>query len=127
MLILLPPVSPMSLLQNPMILMGIVAVGLMYGMPKLMENSMFHQSRLLWVGEANHDAVDPEMKEEFEKQQKGSSIANALTGQGSGGFDAASWLAGAGSKDTGVDTTPKGGSTGKSSGMENKGGKKRRG
>lgn len=30
----------MSLLKNPMILLGIVAMGLMFGMPKLMENSM---------------------------------------------------------------------------------------
>jgi hypothetical protein len=32
-------VSPLSLLQSPMILLGIVGMGVMIGMPKLMENS----------------------------------------------------------------------------------------
>ena len=33
------------------------------------------------------------MREEFEKQQKGNTLANTLSGSG-GGFDAAAWLAG---------------------------------
>ena len=32
-------VSPLSFLKNPMILMALVSMGLMFGMPKLMENS----------------------------------------------------------------------------------------
>ena len=32
-------VSPMTLLQNPMILMGLVAMVVLVGMPKLMDNS----------------------------------------------------------------------------------------
>jgi hypothetical protein len=30
----------MSFLKNPMILMAVVSMGLMFGMPKLLENSM---------------------------------------------------------------------------------------
>lgn len=33
-------VSPLSLVKNPMILLALVALGFMFGMPKLMENSM---------------------------------------------------------------------------------------
>lgn len=39
--ILILQVSPTSLLKNPMILIGIVAMALMFGMPKLMENSTY--------------------------------------------------------------------------------------
>lgn len=35
-------VSPLSLVKNPMVLLAIVALGLMFAMPKLMENSMSH-------------------------------------------------------------------------------------
>ena len=34
-----PLVSPASLLKNPMILIAIVGMGMMFGMPYLMENS----------------------------------------------------------------------------------------
>jgi hypothetical protein len=34
-------VSPLSFLKNPMILMAVVSMGLMFGMPKLMENSKY--------------------------------------------------------------------------------------
>ena len=34
------------------------------------------------------------MKEEFEKHQRGNTLANTLTGGGASGFDAAAWLAG---------------------------------
>ena len=34
-------VSPLSLFQNPMILLAVAALGLTFGMPKLMENSAF--------------------------------------------------------------------------------------
>lgn len=39
-LALIDAVSPLSFLKNPMILMAVVSMGLMFGMPKLMENSM---------------------------------------------------------------------------------------
>ena len=69
------------------------------------------------------------MREEFEKQQRAggtaTSFASALTGQSSGGFDAASWLAGSAAKPSDGDSTKNGGTT-RSSGTESKGGKKRR-
>ena len=43
-------VSPLSFLKNPMILMAVVSMGLMFGMPKLMENSKFHDTRELHSG-----------------------------------------------------------------------------
>jgi ER membrane protein complex subunit 7 len=80
-----PGFNPMSLLKNPMILLGIVALGITFGMPKLMEN------------------MDPEMKAEYEQMQKTSPVSGltrAIQGQGpasgaAGGFDLASWMAGA--------------------------------
>ncbi|CAN9444768.1 unnamed protein product [Alternaria alternata] len=70
--------SPLSFLKNPMILMAVVSMGLIFGMPKLMEN------------------MDPEMKEEFEEMQKqgvlGSGSTN--TAQQLQNFDLASWMAG---------------------------------
>lgn len=41
------PVSPLDLLKNPMILLALVAMGLMFGMPKLMENSTFNLMLIL--------------------------------------------------------------------------------
>jgi ER membrane protein complex subunit 7 len=76
--------NPMSLLKNPMILFGIAALAMTFGMPKLMEN------------------MDPEMKAEFEEMQKTSAVGGimgAMQGQSSGGgaanFDLASYMAGA--------------------------------
>jgi hypothetical protein len=37
-------VSPLSFLKNPMILMAVVSMGLMFGMPKIMENSKLQPS-----------------------------------------------------------------------------------
>ncbi|KIV86353.1 hypothetical protein PV11_01967 [Exophiala sideris] len=77
--------NPLSLLKNPMILMGAVALAFTFGMPKLMEN------------------MDPEMKAEYEDMQKKSPVAGltqAMQGGGpassAGGFDLASYLAGSG-------------------------------
>lgn len=39
--VLMQIVSPLSLFQNPMILLAVAALGLTFGMPKLMENSAF--------------------------------------------------------------------------------------
>ena len=80
-----PGFDPMSLLKNPMILLAIVALGITFGMPKLMEN------------------MDPEMKAEYEQMQKTSPVSGltrAMQGQGpasgaAGGFDLAGWMAGA--------------------------------
>jgi ER membrane protein complex subunit 7 len=80
-----PGFNPMSLLKNPMILLAIVALGITFGMPKLMEN------------------MDPEMKAEYEEMQKKSPVSGltrAMQGQGpasnaAGGFDLASWMASA--------------------------------
>ena len=73
--------SPLSLLKNPMILMGVVALAFTFGMPKLMEN------------------MDPEMKAEYDEMQKKSpmgAMGRAMQGQstGSEGFDLAGFLAG---------------------------------
>ncbi|KAF2471401.1 uncharacterized protein BDR25DRAFT_334017 [Lindgomyces ingoldianus] len=69
--------SPLSFLKNPMILMALFSMVLIFGMPYLMEN------------------MDPETKAEFEEMQKKSPL-------GGGGnpaaqiqnFDLASWMAG---------------------------------
>ncbi|KZZ96857.1 hypothetical protein AAL_04086 [Moelleriella libera RCEF 2490] len=87
-----PAFSVLSILKNPMILMGLVSMLIFFGMPKLMEN------------------MDPEMKAEFEAQQRKSPL-NAVMGGGGGGsggaqanplgnFDMAAFLAGSKQKDT---------------------------
>lgn len=75
--------SVLSLLKNPMILMGIVALAFTFGMPKLMEG------------------MDPEMRAEYEEMQKKSpmgGLGRAMQGGGGGGgsegFDLAGFLAG---------------------------------
>ncbi|KFZ17741.1 hypothetical protein V502_04421, partial [Pseudogymnoascus sp. VKM F-4520 (FW-2644)] len=86
--------SPLSILKNPMILMAGVAMLMMFGMPKLMEN------------------MDPETRAEFEERQKSSPMNGLLNGQaakgGAGGFDAAAWLAGAPAKKAGGQVVEKG-------------------
>ena len=81
----------LSLLKNPMILMGVVALAFTFGMPKLMEN------------------MDPEMKAEYEEMQKkgpAGAIGRAMQGGGGGGggpaegFDLAGFLAGSQTKTT---------------------------
>ena len=87
--------NALSLLKNPMILMGVVALAFTFGMPKLMEN------------------MDPEMKAEYEEMQKKSpvgAIGNAMQGGGgggggpAGGFDLAGFLAGSQAKSTSSST-----------------------
>ncbi|KAF1943359.1 hypothetical protein EJ02DRAFT_502213 [Clathrospora elynae] len=70
--------SPLSFLKNPMILMAVVSMGLIFGMPKLMEN------------------MDPEMKQEFEEMQKNGVMGSGTTNtaQQLQNFDLASWMAG---------------------------------
>ncbi|PGH23126.1 hypothetical protein AJ80_02755 [Polytolypa hystricis UAMH7299] len=79
--------SPLSLFKNPMILLAVFALAITFGMPYLMDN------------------MDPEMREEFDKQSRTSPLAGAtrsLGGAAGGaggsaaapGFDLAGWMAG---------------------------------
>lgn len=92
--------NPMSLLSNPMILIGIAAMAMMFGMPKLLENSEYPEEngpRTI----ANTRPVDPEMREEFEKSQASNPLTAALSGgsgSATGGFDVAGWMAGTNDK-----------------------------
>ncbi|KAI1135291.1 hypothetical protein F5Y05DRAFT_177650 [Hypoxylon sp. FL0543] len=78
--------SVLSILKNPMILMGLVSLGLFIGMPKLIEN------------------MDPEMRAEWEEQQKKGPMSSLMGGgqqagaNPMGNFDMAAYLAGQGSK-----------------------------
>ncbi|KAK0705006.1 hypothetical protein B0H67DRAFT_522440 [Lasiosphaeris hirsuta] len=77
--------SVLSILKNPMILLGLVSMGIFLGMPYLVDN------------------MDPEMKAEWEERQKTNpmnSIMGATTGgSGVGNFDVAGFLAGSSKKD----------------------------
>ncbi|KND94652.1 ER membrane protein complex subunit 7 [Tolypocladium ophioglossoides CBS 100239] len=83
-----PKFSALSILKNPMILMGLVSMVIFIGMPYIMEN------------------MDPEMKAEFEAQQAKGGLAGMIGGaaggqQGGnplGEFDMASFLAGSSKK-----------------------------
>ncbi|KAH7112146.1 hypothetical protein B0J11DRAFT_498353 [Dendryphion nanum] len=68
--------SPLSFLKNPMILMALFSMVLVFGMPKIMEN------------------MDPETRAEFEEMQKQSSLTKANPAQQIQNFDLASWMAG---------------------------------
>jgi len=75
--------SPLSILQNPMILLAGGSMIFVFGLPYLM------------------DTMDPETRAEFEERQKSSPVGGLLGGGSSGSnpmanFDAAAWLAGAG-------------------------------
>ncbi|KAL4801548.1 hypothetical protein BDV18DRAFT_148803 [Aspergillus unguis] len=102
--------SPLSLFKNPMILLALVALGFTFGMPKLMEN------------------MDPEMREEFQKQSRASPMAgaqSAMAGGGPANFDLAGWMAGAAPREQSVPASGPGGA-GATSGRENRGGARRR-
>ncbi|KAF3765828.1 hypothetical protein M406DRAFT_351175 [Cryphonectria parasitica EP155] len=94
----------LSILKNPMILLGLVSMAIFIGMPKLVDN------------------MDPEMRKEWEESQK-SNPMNSLMGGGGGGqnpvanFDMASFLAGSSSS---KDNNNDGGSSSK----KEKGGRK---
>ncbi|KAI1745574.1 Cys/Met metabolism PLP-dependent enzyme-domain-containing protein [Xylaria scruposa] len=75
--------SVLSILKNPMILMGLVSLALFVGMPKLVEN------------------MDPETRAEFEEQSKKNPMNSLMGGSSSGSnpmgnFDMAGFLAGQG-------------------------------
>lgn len=90
-----------------MILLAIVALGFTFGMPKLMENSTSSYTfpfpcllRNMWKANIWFLLlVDPEMREEFEKQSRASPISGGARsamagGGGPGNFDLAGWMAG---------------------------------
>lgn len=86
-----PAFNPLSLLKNPMILLGIVALAFTFGMPKLMEN------------------MDPEMRAEYEEMQKKgptAAIGRAMNGgtPSGGDFDLAGYLAGSGKKEASAES-----------------------
>lgn len=76
--------SVLSILKNPMILLGLVSMAIFIGMPKLVEN------------------MDPEMRAEWEENQKNNPM-NSIMGGGQPGsnFDMAAFLAGSNKKDEG--------------------------
>ncbi|KAL4788420.1 hypothetical protein BJX76DRAFT_109971 [Aspergillus varians] len=101
--------SPLSLFKNPMILLALVALGFTFGMPKLMAN------------------MDPEMREEFEKQSRASPMSgaqSAMAGGGPANFDLAGWMAGAAPRGQPV-AAPGGAGAGAATGRENKGARRR--
>lgn len=112
----------LSILKSPMILMGIVTMGIVFGMPYLMDNSTFYTFSIPFPLPLlliciylrvyhNHGtikltprAVDPELRAEFEERQKESPLnaimGNAQAGQNPlGNFDMAAYLAGSGKKE----------------------------
>ncbi|KAF9878507.1 hypothetical protein CkaCkLH20_03999 [Colletotrichum karsti] len=109
--------SVFTILKNPMILLGLVSMGIFIGMPYLMDN------------------MDPEMRAEFEERQKSNPMNSLLGGGGGGGqpganpmgnFDMAAFLAGSnsGSKNdasSGSGTSSGGGGGGGSSSKKEKG------
>ncbi|KAI9816351.1 MAG: hypothetical protein M1832_005108 [Thelocarpon impressellum] len=73
--------SPLSFLKNPMILLAVFSMAIMFGMPYLMEN------------------MDPETRAEFEEQQKKSPLTGgAVASNPLQNFDMAAWMAGTQSK-----------------------------
>ncbi|KAI1652143.1 uncharacterized protein F4817DRAFT_322240 [Daldinia loculata] len=86
--------SILSILKNPMILMGLVSMVLFIGMPKLIEN------------------MDPEMRAEWEEQQKSSPMSSLMGGGAQpganpmGNFDMAAYLAGQGTKKDDAEPAP---------------------
>lgn len=85
-----PAFSVMSILMNPMILMGLVSMVIFIGLPKLVEN------------------MDPETRAEWEASQKENPMNSILGGGGGqqqanslGNFDMAAYLAGSNKKEGG--------------------------
>ncbi len=88
-------VSPMSLLKNPMILIAIVGLGFVFGMPYLMDNSTSLLTILISISLTELPVVDPDMKKEFDEQQKKSILSGgAATPNPLQNFDMAAWMAG---------------------------------
>ncbi|KAK0639330.1 hypothetical protein B0T16DRAFT_242277 [Cercophora newfieldiana] len=97
-----------AILKSPMILLGLVSMGIFLGLPYLVDN------------------MDPEMRAEWEERQKTNPMNNimgAATGQSgaAGGFDMAAFLAGSAKKE---DSSAEAVAPGPSKGSGNGGGKK---
>ncbi|KAK6086873.1 ER membrane protein complex subunit-like protein [Seiridium cupressi] len=97
-------VSVLTILKNPMILLGLISMGIFFGMPKLVENSEYSSAPPYKIPETMilmQPTVDPEMRAEWEEQQKKNPM-NSIMGGGQAGanpmgnFDMASFLAGSG-------------------------------
>ncbi|KAI9823702.1 MAG: hypothetical protein M1819_001146 [Sarea resinae] len=71
--------SVISLFKNPMIILGLFSMALIFGMPYIMEN------------------MDPEMKSELEARQKETLGDRPTPAQSLQNFDMAAWMAGSGS------------------------------
>lgn len=89
-----------------MILIAGFGMLMVFGMPYLLENSKYLPissiPNILYLIDVRA-TVDPEMRAEFEEKQKSSSANTLLAGAQPGAnplgnFDAAAWLAGAGTK-----------------------------
>lgn len=83
----------MSLFKNPMILMAIVSLGLILGMPYLMDNCkspVTHKTCSLHS--LTRSTVDPEAKAEFEEMTKNNPIA-ANPAAAIQNFDLSGWMA----------------------------------
>ena len=104
-----------------MILIAVVGLGIVIGMPYLLDNSTSPLTPPIAINDVritDDGAVDPEMRAEFEEQQKKSILSGgASTGNPLQNFDMAAWMAGK-TASTGAQSVeePRGG-----------GGKKRRG
>ncbi|KAH9908056.1 hypothetical protein F4778DRAFT_777422 [Xylariomycetidae sp. FL2044] len=102
--------SIFGILKNPMILMGLVSMALFIGVPKLVDN------------------MDPEMKAEFEEQQKKNPMNSLMGGSQAGAspmgnFDMAAFLAGQ-KKDDSESSGSNGGGGSSAGGSAKRGGKK---
>lgn len=89
-------VSPLSLLKNPMILITVVGLAFVFGMPYMMDSSKSYMPLGPCIcTDIPSLKVDPEMKKEFEEQQKKSILSGgASTPNPLQNFDMAAWMAG---------------------------------
>jgi hypothetical protein len=81
------------LFKNPMILMAVVSLGLIVGMPYLMDNRKFHCRSISVTHTLTASTVDPEAKAEFEEMTKNNPVA-ANPAAALQNFDLAGWMAG---------------------------------
>ncbi|KAL1958349.1 hypothetical protein VTO42DRAFT_4666 [Malbranchea cinnamomea] len=98
-----PKFNPLSLLKNPMILLGIFALAVTFGMPYLIEN------------------MDPELREEFERQRSRGVLPRPGGGRAApapgANFDLAGWMAGTTSNTMGGGSESRGATTARESGQ----------
>lgn len=107
------PVNVLSILKNPMILLGLVSMGIFFGMPYLVDNSRFFRRIFLFAALTQQPTVDPEMKKEWEESQKSNPMNSLMGGQQGtqnpmGNFDMAAFLAGSSKDNNGNGGSKKG-------------------